>query len=126
MAKKRAKESPVMIHKRVRLSEQLPNCVIHELQKDGELYTLAEAIDKILDGLRLEWFERDGRNVTGHLAESFDGWYLATYHKAYFRRSQQCEWFELREVGGIEENKNYCLADYKSRFRAEIERAVKS
>ncbi len=86
-------------------------------------YTLAEAIDKIVDGLRLEW-----RVVTSEYSYSecvigasmyrlqFDGqgWFYAINKRRYTR----CATYE--------DGQNYCLADYKTRFRAEIERAVKS
>ncbi len=93
-------------------------------------YTLAEAIDKIVDGLRLEWLRPhpsesyvDESYVD---AESFDGWYRSTPDAAYFRRSHECSWTVIQESLGGESNKAACLADYKTRFRAEIERAVKS
>lgn len=87
-----------------------------------QTYTMSQAIDRIVDGLRLEWARWETSDYV--VTESFDGWYLATTHRAYFRRSQECAWSELWEVDGIEENKKYCLADYRTRFRAEIEKAV--
>ena len=80
-------------------------------------YTLAEAIDKILDGLRLEWEE-----------DAFYGKCSIDYR---IYKNSYGHWYSSRQFGprpcdSIDHGKQLCLADYKNRFRAEIERAVKS
>ena len=87
-------------------------------------YTLAEAIDKILDGLSLDWVEK----VTDHKTTRE---YSATGSKTTYRVIQ----FHDRVVAilptgnelceSVEYGKKLCEAFDRALFRAEIERAVK-
>ena len=91
-------------------------------------YTMSQAIDRIVDGLRLEWkthtawafvantiFHDSGKYPNGlryyvdHRGDKFMYW-IGSNLTCY-----QCE--------SLDHGKQLCLADYRTRFRAEIEKA---
>lgn len=82
-------------------------------------YTMQQAIDKIVGGLVLEWVvittEYSECTMMGwkyRLEFDGQGWFYAINDRQYTR----CATYD--------DGANYCLDDYKSRFRAEIERNI--
>ncbi|CAB4191452.1 hypothetical protein UFOVP1229_32 [uncultured Caudovirales phage] len=88
--------------------------------KPEPTYTMSQAIDRIIDGLRLEWVEHE----QGH-------WVAITQFCTYMANEGGLSWWrvgtgDVKPCDSIEHGKQLCLADYRTRFRAEIEKAVKS
>ena len=83
-------------------------------------YTISQAIDKIVDGLVLEWVD-DANDSTA----------VAIFGIVYEVKTngRRIEWWcrgsGYNYCGTKDTAKSQCLDDYKSRFRAEIEKAVK-
>lgn len=87
-------------------------------EQPEQTYTMPQAVDKIVDGLVLEWVVspiadyRRAVTVMGNYYTYADRWI------DIFDNEFPCE--------SMDHAKELCLRDYKSRFRAEIEKAVKS
>ena len=106
-------------------------CFLESLAGAEPTYTMSQAIDRTVDGLRLEWVGSAQRQA----AETVFGEYVV-YESGTC--SGDASWFWHMEeyasgdyeADGCADNmthaKAQCLADYRTRFRAELEKAVKS
>lgn len=91
-----------------------------ELRKQVEAeqtYTISQAIDRIVDGMRLEW-EKPPRGSVWR-ADGLGATYFAA-NDVWWADGDGVD----HECELLEHAKAQCLADYRTRFRAEIEKAV--
>jgi hypothetical protein len=124
--------------------KNIPSETVRQLQPPTRttepLYTMTEAIDQIIDGLRLEWVDYDGEFI--RVEDNQFGWFTVRRAKEISADgvSISYRWdfcaFEGRDTperprrlrgtcDSFETGKIACLDVYKSRVRAVIEGAVK-
>lgn len=89
-------------------------------------YTILQAIDRIVDGLRLDWVEDSSSSVVfggvSSCATMFGKYRVNWGNSAVFFPNVMRGYREYAD--SIDHGKQLCLEDYRTRFRAELEKAV--
>lgn len=93
---------------------------------EHRLYTMQQAIDRIVDGLALEWVD-DTQFGKGSIKTAVTTESLMIDYRIY--KNNYGHWysstmFTARPCKSFDHAKQLCLDDYRKRFRVEIERAA--